>query len=60
MVALLSRLLLVSSFTRLSQFSEMVLGSKSGLLTIASILPVDGSSATTAPLLSPRELYAVV
>ena len=50
MVALFRRLLLVSSLTSASQFWEIELGSKSGLLTIARILPVEGSSATTAPL----------
>ena len=42
--------------TSVFQFSAIVFGSKSGLLTIARILPVDGSITTTAPLLSPSEL----
>ena len=42
--------------TSCSQFAAIVFGSKSGLLTIARILPVDGSNTTTAPLRSPREL----
>lgn len=40
--------------------TPMVLGSKSGLLTSTSLFPVDGSITTTAPLLSPNALYAML
>ena len=55
-VALFNRLLSLESFTSVSQFWEIVFGSKSGLLISTRILPVEGSMATTAPLLSPSAL----
>ena len=58
-VALFTRIELFASALIWSQSSEIVFGLKSGLLTMARILPVSGSITTTAPFRSLSASYAV-